>query len=156
HDERGAMGIVINRETDVSLGEVFSQLGFEWPDDNRITDRRVFLGGPVDNERGFIIHSPVGEWDSSFKVTDDLAVTTSKDMLLAMSENHMPDRVLVALGYAGWGAGQLENEMMANAWMSGPADLDIIFDLPVDERWQAAATHLGVDLSRLSNDIGHA
>ncbi|MDH5378071.1 MAG: YqgE/AlgH family protein [Gammaproteobacteria bacterium] len=155
HNENGALGVVINRETDVSLAEVITQLGLDW-DRKENGDQRVFLGGPVDKQRGFIIHDPVGDWGSTIKVTDTIGVTTSRDIIEAIAQSGGPIRRLVALGYAGWGAGQLEQEMAANAWLNGPADPHIIFDLPVEERWEAAALCMGVDLRRLSNDVGHA
>lgn len=155
HSDQGAMGIIINRVTDVSLGEVLTQMELEWPQEGR-ADQMVYLGGPVDTERGFLLHSPVGDWDSSIHVTDDIALTTSRDVLEAVSRNEGPERMLVALGYAGWGAGQLEKEMADNAWLSGPAEASIIFDLPPAERWEAAAKSIGIDLNLLSSDIGHA
>lgn len=154
HNEDGAMGIVINRRTNVTVGEILAQLGLQWPQ-QETADMMVYQGGPVDTQRGFVLHQPVGEWDATLEVEDGIGVTSSLDILEALSRNEGPDRVLVSLGYAGWGPGQLEEEIVQNAWLSGPADSSIIFDLPDEERWQAAATLLGVDLSLLSNDVGH-
>ncbi|MDH5300888.1 MAG: YqgE/AlgH family protein [Gammaproteobacteria bacterium] len=154
HSEQGALGLVINRQTDISLGEVLSQMDLEWPEQS-LADQIVLLGGPIEQERGFILHSPAGDWDSSIRITDDLALTTSLDILEAISEGYRPDRLLITLGYAGWTAGQLEQEMVANAWLTGPADPKILFDLPIEQRWEAAARSVGVDLSRLSSDAGH-
>lgn len=155
HSDKGALGIVINRVTDVCLGEVLSQMELEWPDDEA-SGQLVHLGGPVDNDRGFVLHTPVGHWDSSIHVTKQIALTTSRDILEAVSRHEGPDNMLIALGYAGWGEGQLEQEMAENAWISGPADPDIMFNLPPEKRWEAAAKSLGVDLTKMSNDIGHA
>jgi putative transcriptional regulator len=116
----------------------------------------VYLGGPVETERGFVLHSHETAWDSTLEVTNAISITTSRDILEAIASGKGPERSLVALGYAGWGAGQLEDELQNNAWLSGPADPDIIFDVKVERRWEAAAKLLGVDLSLLSTDAGHA
>ena len=116
----------------------------------------VFEGGPVQRERGFVIHRPAGVWDAVLRVTDELAVATSRDILAAMARGEGPPQTLVALGYAGWGAGQLERELAENAWLSGPADVRILFELPSEQRWAAAAASLGVDLTLLSTEAGHA
>ncbi len=155
HNDEGAMGIIINHPMELGLGEVLKQLDLEWTDQD-MANRAVFFGGPVEQERGFVLHQPAGGWDATLMVTDDIGVTSSRDILEAMSLGEGPARSLVALGYAGWGAGQLEREMAANAWLSGPADSDLIFDVPVEKRWEAAAAALGVDLRWLSNDVGHA
>ncbi|MGB1882907.1 MAG: YqgE/AlgH family protein [Gammaproteobacteria bacterium] len=155
HSEDGAMGIVINRPLEFDLGEVLTQMDL-CADDRAITDQPVYQGGPVQTDRGFVLHRPAVEWDSTIKVTTDIGVSTSRDILEAISGGEGPDESLVALGYAGWGAGQLETEMAQNAWLSGPADLDIIFETPVARRWQHAAQLLGVNMAAMSNDIGHA
>lgn len=155
HNEQGAMGIVINHLSDISMAEVFEQLNLHC-DDERLTMSSVFAGGPVERERGFVLHEPVGNWEATLAITDSLALTSSLDILRAMAENKGPSRALVALGYAGWGAGQLEQEMINNAWLSGPANTNVIFELPVAKRWYAAAESLGVDLNKLSTDVGHA
>lgn len=155
HNADGAMGIVINRPTELNLGEVFDHLDIEADVKTDVTVP-VFEGGPVQREHGFLVHTPAGNWDSSLPVTESIAVTTSRDILQAIAAGDGPERFLFALGYAGWGAGQLEEEMAANAWLSGPAEAHILFDLPAEQRWMAAAALLGVDLNLLSNDIGHA
>ncbi|WP_295882613.1 YqgE/AlgH family protein [uncultured Thiohalocapsa sp.] len=155
HSEQGAMGIVINRPMDIKLGEVLDQLDIE-PAVLGVADTQVFLGGPVQTDRGFVIHSGPEEFDSTLRVTPDIHVTTSKDVLEAIAGGEGPARRLVALGYAGWGGGQLEEELSANAWLSGPADADIIFSRPPGERWLAAAQLLGIDLNLLSGEAGHA
>lgn len=155
HSSEGAMGIVINRATDLKLGEIFEQLDIENVD-RALTELPVYLGGPVQNNRGFVIHEPLGNWESTLPVTDTIGVSTSRDILVAIAEHRGPDRYLVALGYAGWGAGQLEREMTENAWLSGPANSEILFEYPLETRWSAAAGLVGVDLTMLSSEAGHA
>ncbi len=155
HNEEGAMGITINRPLDIVLGEILRQTDIPC-DSDEINNTPVFLGGPVQNERGFVIHRPHGEWDATLTVSDTICVTSSKDILEAIAEGTAPEDHLVALGYAGWGEGQLEQEIAKNAWISVPASDGIIFNTPYNQRWEAAAALAGVDLSRLSNDIGHA
>jgi putative transcriptional regulator len=110
----------------------------------------------VQRERGFVIHEPAGEWDSVLRVNERIGIATSRDILDAVARGEGPARVIVALGYAGWGAGQLEREVLDNAWLSGPADSSIIFDLPYEERWASATRMLGVDPDRLVSGAGHA
>jgi len=155
HTEHGAMGIVINRPMDIRLGEVLEQLDIE-PAVAGVADTQVYLGGPVQTDRGFVIHSGPVEYDSTLAVTQDIRVTTSRDVLEAIANGEGPAHTLIALGYAGWGSGQLEEELSANAWLSGPADADIIFSRSPGERWLAAAQLLGIDLNLLSGDAGHA
>jgi putative transcriptional regulator len=155
HNAQGALGIVINRPMNVVLDDVFKQLSLKAADpDTGLLP--VYLGGPVATERGFVIHESHGAWESTLKVSESLGVTTSRDILEAVAEGKGPERCFVALGYAGWIAGQLEDEMKNNAWLSTPADARIIFDTPVELRWHAAAQLLGVDISLLSGDAGHA
>ncbi len=155
HNDEGALGLVVNRPLDMPLGEVFSHMKIEAsdPEASRIP---VHLGGPVQQDRGFVLHEPLGDWEATLKVTDRIGITSSADILAAIAAGQGPDRLLVTLGYAGWGAGQLEREMTENAWLSGPADPAILFDTPDEERWKAAAASLGVDLDLLSGDAGHA
>lgn len=155
HSEEGAMGIVINRPLNFGLGEVLAQMQLEAVDP-RINDLPVYQGGPVQRERGFILYRPPGQWDSTLCVGGDVGVATSRDILEAISKGHGPKDTLVALGYAGWSPGQLEHELMENAWLSSPADEDILFTVPAQERWRSAAALLGVDIENLSNDAGHA
>ena len=155
HSEDGAMGIVINRPLNIGLGEVLAQMKMEAtvPD---INERPVFHGGPVQRDRGFIIYRPASSWDSSLQVSDEVAVATSRDILEAISCGEGPQDTLVALGYAGWSAGQLEQEMLDNAWLSTPANDNILFRLPAPDRWRSAVALLGIDLDNLSSEIGHA
>ena len=155
HDENGTFGIVINRESDITLNDVMQQMQIPCPLELQ-HHILVLTGGPVQSNRGFILHRPTGNWDSSLIVTDSVALTTSRDILEAIAEDRGPDDNIIALGYAGWGPGQLEQEMAANTWLSCPAEQQIIFETPVEKRWQAAADLIGVDLQLLSNEAGHA
>jgi putative transcriptional regulator len=155
HSQEGAMGIVINRPMEIQLGEVLSQLEID-AETREVNDAPVYLGGPVQTDRGFVIHDGALSFDSTLTVTPDIRVTTSRDVLEAIARGQGPTHRLVALGYAGWSGGQLEQELIANAWLSGPADADILFATPSAERWQAAAKRLGVDLNLLSGEAGHA
>lgn len=155
HNEDGAMGIVINRPLEMELGEVLQQLDLE-ASDPAINARPIYAGGPVHRDRGFILHRPSQDFGSTMKVTDDIAVSTSRDILVAIARGDGPHDTLIALGYAGWGAGQLEQEMLQNAWLSGPATPDLLFHSPVARRWSDAAALLGVDLTLLSGEVGHA
>ena len=155
HNENGSFGIVINRITDVTLDEVIHQMDIETTG-SMIHEKFIYHGGPVQQERGFILHRPLGEWSSSLKINDQMALTTSRDIIEAIAHDEGPEESIIALGYAGWSPGQLEQELADNTWLNCPADEQIIFDIPVKKRWQAAADLLGVDLQLLSNDAGHA
>lgn len=156
HNRDGAMGIIINRPLAINVYDILQQMNINTVHDNTLRHQQVFLGGPVQRERGFVIHYPIGKWDASLVVTDTIGVTTSRDILQAIANGSGPKRSLVALGYAGWGAGQLEREIASNAWLSSPADLRVLFETPVDRRWYTAAQIMGIDLNLLSADIGHA
>ncbi len=155
HSNEGAMGIVINRPTDLKLRDILEQLGIETAGATQ-ADMAVYYGGPVQNNRGFVLHEPVGSWQSTLPVTDTLGVSTSRDILEAIARNEGPERCLVALGYAGWSPGQLEREISENSWLNGPASDAILFETPAENRWRAAAQRLGVDLTTLAGDAGHA
>jgi len=155
HSEQGALGIIINRPIDVVLDDVLKQLALKAQDPDTAASP-VYLGGPVQTQRGFVIHEPHGQWEATLKVSESVGVTTSRDVLAAVAAGTGPERCFVALGYAGWTAGQLEDELKSNAWLSTPADSRIIFETPVELRWQAAAKLIGVDLTLLSGDTGHA
>ncbi|OGT32251.1 MAG: hypothetical protein A2W28_01525 [Gammaproteobacteria bacterium RBG_16_51_14] len=156
HNDEGAMGIVINRPLDLELRDVLEQMNIQSKNE-KIGKIPVYQGGPVHTDRGFILHRPpMKEWESSIIIEDDICVTTSRDILQAIADGEGPEQSLVALGYAGWAAGQLEQEIMDNIWLNGPADLQIIFKTPSKQRWESAASHLGVDLNKLSSDVGHA
>lgn len=155
HNDDGAMGIVINRPLELALGDVLAQMDLQ-PCSDEIGRIPIYQGGPVQTDRGFVLHYPDTEWSSSINVSDEIGVTTSRDILQAIAEGRGPEKSLIALGYAGWAAGQLEQEMKENAWLSGPADAGIIFKTPSQQRWDCAARLLGIDLQRLSPDVGHA
>jgi len=160
HDARhGAIGLVFNRTLDVSEADLMDQLGID-TSAMKNPDERVYDGGPVQMERGFILHSRMSPdqepWDSSLTVSDELALTTSQDILHAIAKGQGPEQHLLALGYAGWGPGQLEYEISENAWLHAPADPAIIFETPVDQRWQQAALLMGVDINAMGMTAGHA
>lgn len=155
HSADGALGIIINRPSDLTLAEVLAQLDLDGSA-ARARGAPVFVGGPVLPERGFVLHEPGGVWDSSLKVTAGISVTTSRDILAAIARGEGPRRMLVALGYAGWGAGQLEQELADNAWLSAPADARIMFDTPHERRWLEAARLIGVDPRLMTGEAGHA
>ena len=155
HNEQGAMGVVINRPIEMNLDELFDQINLELSD-KTLGQAPVHFGGPVQIERGFVLHQPVGQWQSSIAVSADTALTTSKDILEASALGAGPQKMLVTLGYAGWTAGQLEEELAQNAWLSVPADDSVIFDLPSDQKLSAAMRLLGVDFASLSEEAGHA
>ncbi len=155
HTEQGAMGIVINHPLDLSLDEIFQHL--EIDDIQGPHSDQILAGGPVHMDRGFVLHrSTENEWDSTIRISSQIALTTSQDILAAIAHDEGPVDNLVALGYAGWGAGQLEAELADNAWLTVPADSNIIFNTPVELRAKAAAAQMGVDLALISPQAGHA
>jgi putative transcriptional regulator len=155
HNEQGAMGIVVNRPISLTLSELFAQINMPL-NQNELEDMLVHFGGPVQTDRGFVLHEPNGEWQSTLRINDKVGLTTSKDILQAVGEGQGPRNLLVTLGYAGWSEGQLEQEMSQNAWLSVPADERIMFDLPAEERLTAAMALLGIDYATLSDEAGHA
>jgi len=155
HNEEGAMGIIVNRPLDLVLSEVLEQMNMEAPD-KKTGQIPIYHGGPVQTDRGFVLHQPLQKWDSSIEICNQIGIATSRDILRAIANGVGPDNTFIALGYAGWAAGQLEREIKENAWLNGPADSSIIFNTPTEKRWESAAALLGVDLEKLSIDIGHA
>lgn len=155
HNEEGAIGITINRQSDFTLGELLFQLSI--PCENQeISSMMVLEGGPVSPDHGFVLHTPVEGFDSSIQINDDIMVTTSRDVLSAIAAGKGPQHFLVALGYAGWGDGQLESEMRQNAWLSVPADKDIVFESALQNRWENAVGKLGINIDHLHGEGGHA
>lgn len=154
HNDDGALGLVINRPTELRLSAMLDHM--ELKHGALADDPIVYWGGPVNPERGFVIHDAPGEWDSSMQIDEGLYVTTSRDVLVAMSRGEGPQHYLVALGYAGWGAGQLENEILHNDWLNTPVNHSVLFGLPAPERWLAATQLLGLDISHLASQAGHA
>ena len=155
HNEEGAMGIVINRPLNLLFGEVMEQMDLT-ASYKEIENLPVYNGGPVQIDRGFVLHDTSEEWGSSIQISDEIGMTTSRDILEAIAEGAGPSKSLIALGYAGWASGQLEEEIKENAWLSGPADSDIIFNRPYEERWSLATSLLGIDFNQISSDVGHA
>jgi putative transcriptional regulator len=155
HNEDGALGIIINRPLQMRLADVFEQLKMP-TDASPLGHQPVLQGGPVQTDRGFVVHHAGGQWEHSRQVSSRIQVTTSPDILSAMASGTGPETALVALGYAGWSAGQLESELIQNAWLTVPCDERILFDTPYDQRWRAAGRLLGIDLATISPHIGHA
>lgn len=154
HNEDGALGLVINRPTELRLSTMLDHMELKHGD--LVDDPIIYWGGPVKPERGFVIHGSPGDWDSSMRLDEDLYVTTSRDVLVAMGRGEGPSQYLVTLGYAGWGAGQLEGEILSNAWLNTPINRGVLFGLPAPERWLAATQLLGFDISHLASQAGHA
>ena len=155
HNDEGALGIVINRPLNLQLGGLFEQLSLDEAD--ATTARRpVLSGGPVARERGFVLHNPGVKFESSMFVSENIQLTLSRAVIDALAAGEGTDKSVVALGYAGWEPGQLEAEMLANTWLNVPASPKIVFDTPFAERWSHAADSIGIDISRLSPDAGHA
>ena len=157
HDANGALGVVINRPMEqLTLQDILDQFDLSSPASDSPIGAPVYLGGPVQQQLGLVLHEGIGEWGSTLKISDELGLTSSRDILESMSTAQGPDHALLTLGYAGWGAGQLEDEIQDNAWLSVEADCEIIFRTPPKERWQAAAAKIGVDISQLAPGAGHA
>jgi putative transcriptional regulator len=154
HNEDGALGIIVNRPSELTLADIMAQMGVEVREE-AIGQVPVYFGGPVQPERGFILHEPTRVWSSTLKVSESISLTTSRDILEALGKGKGPEKILVALGYAGWGKGQLEQEIVQNSWLHAPAEQSIIFDQPAANRWKAAAELMGVDISLLTAQAGH-
>ncbi|MBT0585497.1 YqgE/AlgH family protein [Alteromonas oceanisediminis] len=156
HNAEGAMGLVINQPTTLSLAALLEQIDESLPVEDDYADTIVLAGGPVAQDRGFILHTNQPGWSSSLQLTPEIMVTTSKDILPALATSAGPDKSIITLGYAGWTAGQLEQEIQENSWLTVEADLDILFNTPIHKRWQAAVNKLGVDIWQLAPNVGHA
>ena len=155
HNQQGALGVVVNRPTDMTLRTLFEQIDLDLARDP-IGDQPVYFGGPVQVDRGFVLHRPVGGWQSTLSIDGDVGLTTSKDILQAVAAGSGPADLLVSMGYAGWAAGQLEDELGRNAWLTVAADPKVIFGLAAEDRFSAAMHLLGIDLASLSGAAGHA
>jgi len=155
HNEQGALGLVLTRAVDLTLENLLEQIEIPIASPE-IGAIQVHFGGPVQTDRGFVLHAPPGQWQSTLRVNDEIALTTSKDILEAVARGEGPDKIFITLGYAGWAPGQLEHEMSLNAWLSVPAESSLIFDLPLEARFDAAMHLLGIDAINLSDDAGHA
>lgn len=155
HNQEGALGIIINRPTGMTLKDILEQMNIPCALDE-VLNTPIFAGGPVQQERGFVIHSPCEkQWDSSIATAENIRLTSSRDILEAIAKGEGPHQYLIALGYAGWGSGQLEKEMVDNAWLNTPCGEAILFKTPVSQRWNAAANQLGIDINRLTTAAGH-
>lgn len=155
HNEQGALGIIVNRPTNLTLGELFDQTKIP-VSEFKLSGMPVYFGGPVQTDRGFVLHNPVGQWQSTLSINDNLGLTTSRDILLAVGAGLEPKSLLLTLGYSGWAQGQLEHELTQNAWLTVPASEHILFELSSEERLPAAMALLGVDYASLSEYAGHA
>ena len=155
HNEQGALGVVVNRPIDMTLQALFERLSLDLVHTD-LSDAPIYFGGPVQTDRGFVLHEPTGNWQSTLRVRDAIGLTTSKDILEAVGRGEGPQKLLVTLGYAGWSAGQLEHELTQNAWLTVEAKDAILFDVPAEERLPAAMELLGVDYARLADSAGHA
>jgi putative transcriptional regulator len=155
HSDKGAIGVVVNKPIDLTLASLFGEINIAL-EDAVLRETNVLFGGPVLMDRGFVLHQPLGEWSSTLKINDELGLTTSKDILEAIAAGRGPSRVLVTLGYADWGPGQLEDEVARNGWLSVDANADVVFTLPPAERLAAAMALLGLNYGNLSDVAGHA
>lgn len=155
HDDDGAMGLMVNRPLELRVRDVLGQMGIS-TEREAFANAPVYFGGPVQTERGFVLHVPPGSYSSTLSITSEISLTTSKDVLEAVAEGGGPEKMLVTLGYSGWSAGQLESEIAQNAWLTVKARPEIIFDMPADEKYEAALKLLGVDTLQLSGQAGHA
>jgi putative transcriptional regulator len=159
HNANGALGVIINKPTDMTMDVLFERIDLKleiMPNRMPGAGKPVMFGGPVQVERGFVLHAPIGHFSSMMKVTDEIALTTSKDVLEAVALGNGPQRLLVSLGCAGWSAGQLEQEIVKNGWLTVRAEPSIIFDLPIEQRFAAAIKLLGIDPMMLTGEAGHA
>ena len=155
HNDDGALGIIINRPLNLKLSGLFEQLSVDDADPETASSP-VMSGGPVGTERGFVLHGKDHSFENTLAVSDDIQLTLSRDVIDAMAVGDGPEKSLVAIGYAGWESGQLEEEMLANSWLNVTATPELVFDTPFEERWDSAARLLGVDIASLSPDAGHA
>ena len=155
HNDRGALGLVLNKPTTMTLGALLQRIDLAANSGNE--DRTpIFYGGPVQTDRGFVLHRPRGEWSSTVEISPEISLTTSKDVLEAVAGGVGPEQLLVTLGYAGWGPGQLEAEISQNAWLTVKADPSLLFDTPAEERFIQAYQMLGIDPALLAPAAGHA
>ena len=155
HTEEGAMGLVLNQRLDsLTFAELISQLEFD--EKHLSKDVPVHFGGPVESGRGFVLHTSDYQQDATLEVVNGVALTATVDILKAIAQGKGPQKSLLALGYAGWGPGQLDMEIRANGWLQVPSDSEIIFDIEPDTKWERAIQRLGIDPRMLSDDVGHA
>ncbi len=155
HNENGALGIIVNRPIDMNLAGLLEKIDIKL-EAEALADLPVYFGGPVQLDRGFVLHRPVGKWQSTLAVNGDVGLTSSRDVLASVGSAGLPSEIIVTLGYAGWSAGQLEEEIAQNSWLTVAAKPSILFDLPPEERLPAAMQKLGISFSQLSDVAGHA
>jgi len=155
HNDDGALGIIINRPLEIKMSGLFEQLAVDDPDPD-VAESPVLAGGPVGTERGFVLHDKGQSFENTLKVSDDIQLTLSRDVIDAMAVGAGPEKSLVAIGYAGWESGQLEEEMLTNSWLNVTATPELVFDTPFEKRWYSAARLLGIDIASISPDVGHA
>ncbi len=155
HDDEGAVGLIINRPTQIMLNELLEHINID-SDSEQIKTTPILFGGPVQKSQGMVLHDSIGKWDNSTQLADNIFLTTSTDILKDISIDNGPKHMLIALGYAGWTAGQLEQEIADNSWLTVAASGDVLFNTPSKQRWQAAASLLGIDINLLSDTVGHA
>ncbi len=154
HNRQGAMGLVINRPLEITLGQLFERVEATLLNPS-VADQPVYFGGPVAPERGFVLHRPAGQWAGTIELPQDMALTSSRDILGAIGAGDEPHEYLVLLGHAGWGEGQLDAELAQNAWLTVPADPEVIFATPAAERYEAALALLGIRESFFVGGAGH-
>lgn len=155
HNENGALGIIVNRPLDMTLAGLFEKIEIKL-DAEILAKLPVYFGGPVQLDRGFVLHRPIGQWQSTLAINSEVGLTSSRDVLASVGSAGLPSEIIVTLGYAGWDAGQLEEELAQNSWLTVPANAGILFDLPPEERLPAAMQKLGISFSQLSDTAGHA
>lgn len=155
HNENGALGIIVNRPLDMNLAGLLEKIEIKL-DAEGLAKLPVYFGGPVQLDRGFVLHRPIGKWQSTLVVNSEVGLTSSRDVLTSVGCAGLPSEIIVTLGYAGWEAGQLENELAQNSWLTVPAKSEILFDMPPEERLPAAMQKLGISFSQLSDTAGHA
>ena len=155
HNDQGALGIIVNRPIDMNLGALFEKIDVP-VESSDLVNLPVYFGGPVQTDRGFVLHRPVGEWQSTLPINDNIGLTTSRDVLQSVARDGLPREIMVTLGYSGWGAGQLEHELAQNAWLTVRASPHILFDVPYEERLPSAMEILGIDFTNLAETAGHA
>lgn len=156
HNDEGAMGLVITHPINVTVGELLDQIDIDNDKNVSAANQAVLAGGPVKVDRGFVLHSPRRGFSSSQALSSDIMITTSKDVLETLTRDDGPDAFIITLGYAGWSKGQLEQELLDNVWLVVEADAELIFQTPVEERWEKAVNMLGIDVAQLSLQAGHA
>lgn len=154
HNADGAMGIIVNKPSPIMMDLLFDAA--KTPTPERFHGQWVLMGGPVQVDRGFLVHTPTGSWESSLLVTDDIAMTTSRDIIIGLTQDNEVSKALATIGYSSWSAGQLEQELAANSWISVPADMKVLFDIPYKQRYQAALKLLNINVANLSGLAGHA